>query len=67
LFAPDVLIQVIACLKTDYTKRFSAKLADIKLRSFARTIFQSTDLPLTVWFLVIYLISQAGPAYPHWH
>jgi hypothetical protein len=59
LFARVVLTRVIVYLKSDPIKCFSARLVGTKLRSIAGTLFQSAKLPLTIWFLAIYLISQA--------
>ena len=46
-------------LKIGKHKNFQCKCCRLQTSLIAGTLFQSTHLPLSIWFLAIYLISQA--------
>jgi hypothetical protein len=57
--APRVMGPPTAGCAGEPIRFFSAKPRRHQTSLIAGTVMQSTKLPLTVWFLAIYLISQA--------
>ena len=51
--------QIITCSRVGKHKTFQCKRCRLKTSLFAGTLFQSTHLALSIWFLAIYLVSQA--------